>query len=175
MPTCIQTTAVPDESTPASIHIITYSCRMGQTLRINSQVKKKKKSEGLVEKKSQTGPQQDSAMRNGERRYCQRQELPQNPDTFIEILERITPRIKKLTTNYNQSKCPQGMKMLNLLRNYAVCGRHLEFMLKNMFKVKIISRNKIPMAELVKIDLLFVKIAPQMKKFCSTETDGGHF
>ena len=35
-------------------------------------------------------------------------------------------------------------------------------MLKNMFKVKINVRNEIPMAELVKIDRLFVKIAPQM-------------
>ena len=48
-------------------------------------------------------------------------------------------------------------------------------MLKNMFKVKINVRNEIPMAELVKIDLLFVKIAPQMKNFCSAGTDGGHF
>ena len=28
--------AVPYESTPASLHIITYPCRMGQSLRINS-------------------------------------------------------------------------------------------------------------------------------------------
>ena len=31
------------------------------------------------------------------------------------------------------------------------------------------------MAELVKIDLLFVKIAPQIKNLCSAGTDGGHF
>ena len=31
------------------------------------------------------------------------------------------------------------------------------------------------MPELVKIDLLFVKIAPQIKKLCSAGTDGGHF
>ena len=31
------------------------------------------------------------------------------------------------------------------------------------------------MAELVKIDLLFVKIAPQMKNFCSAKSDGSHF
>ena len=65
--------------------------------------------------------------------------------------------------------------MLNLLLNYVVRGRHLEFMLKNMFKVKLNVRNEIPMAKLVKIDLLFVKIAPQMKNFCSAGTDGGHF
>ena len=76
---------------------------------------------------------------------------------------------------FNQLKCPHGMKMLNLLLNYVVCGRHLEFMLKNMFKVKINVRNEIPMAELVKSEILFVKIAPQMKNFCSVETDGGHF
>ena len=55
------------------------------------------------------------------------------------------------------------MNMLNLLLNCVVCGRHLEFMLKNMFKVKINVRN-VPMPVLVKIDLLFVKIAPQIKK-----------
>ena len=67
------------------------------------------------------------------------------------------------------------MKMLNFLLNYVVCGRHFEFMLKNMFKVKINVRNEIPMAELVKIDLLFVKIAPQMKNVCSARTDGRQF
>ena len=36
-------------------------------------------------------------------------------------------------------------------------------------------RNEIPMAELVKIDLLFVKIAPQMTNFCLAGTDSGHF
>ena len=51
------------------------------------------------------------------------------------------------------------MKMLNLLLSYVVFGRYLEFMVKNMFKVKINVRNGIPMSELVKIDLLFVKIA----------------
>ena len=65
--------------------------------------------------------------------------------------------------------------MLHLLLNYVVCGRLFEFMLKNMFKIKINVRNEIPMSELVKIELLFVKIAPQMKNFCSVETDGGHF
>ena len=53
--------------------------------------------------------------------------------------------------------------MLNLFLNYVVCGRHPEFMVKNMLKVKTNVRNRIPMPELVKIDLLFVKIAPQMK------------
>ena len=53
--------------------------------------------------------------------------------------------------------------------------KYLEFMLKNMFYVKINVRNEIPMAELVKIDLLFVKKAPQMKNFCSAGTGGGHF
>ena len=67
------------------------------------------------------------------------------------------------------------MKKINLLLNYAVFGRHLEFMLDNMCKVKINVSNEIPMAELVKIDLLFVKIAPQKKNFCSAGTDGGHF
>ena len=47
--------------------------------------------------------------------------------------------------------------------------------LLNMFKVKINVRNEIPLAELVKIDLLFVKMAPEMKKFCSAGTDGGYF
>ena len=65
--------------------------------------------------------------------------------------------------------------MLNLLLSYVVCGRHLEFMLNNMSKVEINLRNGIPMPELVKIDLLFVKIAPQIKHSCSTGTDGGHF
>ena len=65
--------------------------------------------------------------------------------------------------------------MLKFLLNYVVRGRHLEFMLKNMFKVKINVRNEIPMSELVKIDLLFVKIAPQIKKLCLAGTDGGHF
>ena len=36
LPTGIQTAAVPYQSTPASLHIITYPCRMGQSLRINS-------------------------------------------------------------------------------------------------------------------------------------------
>ena len=36
LPTGIRTAAVPYESTPASLHIITYPCRMGQSLRINS-------------------------------------------------------------------------------------------------------------------------------------------
>ena len=44
-----------------------------------------------------------------------------------------------------------------------------------MFKVKINVRNEIPMSESVKIDLLFVKIAPQIKKLCLAGTDGGHF
>ena len=34
LPTSIRAAAVPYESTPASLHIITYPCRMGQTLRI---------------------------------------------------------------------------------------------------------------------------------------------
>ena len=76
---------------------------------------------------------------------------------------------------FYQSKCPHGVKMLNLLLNYVVCGRYLEFMLNNMFKGKLNVRNEIPMAKLGKIDLLFVKIAPQMKNFCSAGTDGGHF
>ena len=38
-----------------------------------------------------------------------------------------------------------------------------------MFEVKINVRNEIPMPELVKIDLLFVKIAPQMKNPCWPE------
>ena len=67
------------------------------------------------------------------------------------------------------------MKMLKKIMYYVVCGRHLEFLLKNMLKGKINVRNEIPMAELVKIDLLFVKIAPQMKKFCSARTDGRQF
>ena len=65
--------------------------------------------------------------------------------------------------------------MLNFLLKYVVSGRHLKFMPKNMFKIKINVRNEIPMAELVKIDLLFVKKAPQMNDFCSAGTDGGHF
>ena len=36
LPTGIRTAAVPYESTPASSRIITYPCRMGQILRINS-------------------------------------------------------------------------------------------------------------------------------------------
>ena len=44
-------------------------------------------------------------------------------------------------------------------------------MVKNMFKVKTNGKNKISMPELVKIDLLFVKIAQQHL----TGTDGGHF
>ena len=51
------------------------------------------------------------------------------------------------------------MKMLNLLLNYVVCSRRLEFTVKHLFKVKMNVRNGIPMSELVKIDLLFVKIA----------------
>ena len=38
-----------------------------------------------------------------------------------------------------------------------------------MFEVKINVRNEIPKPELVKIDLLFVKIAPQMKNSCWPE------
>ena len=41
--------------------------------------------------------------------------------------------------------------MLNLFLNYVVCGRHLEFMVMNMLKVKTNVRNGIPMPELVKI------------------------
>ena len=53
-----------------------------------------------------------------------------------------------------QSKKTHGMKILNLLLTYVVCGCHLEFMLKNiMFKVKINVRNVIHMPELLKIDL----------------------
>ena len=48
--------------------------RSGKT----SASKNKTKSEGLVENKSLTGPQQDFAIRTGGRRYCQLQELPQN-------------------------------------------------------------------------------------------------
>ena len=54
--------------------------------------------------------------------------------------------------------------MPRLPLNYVVCGRHLEFMVNNVLKVKINVRNGIPMPELVKIDLLFVKIALQIKK-----------
>ena len=44
---------------------------------------KKEKSEGLVEKKSPTGPQQDVAIRTGGRRYCQLRELHQNGPRYI--------------------------------------------------------------------------------------------
>ena len=59
--------------------------------------------------------------------------------------------------------------MLNLLLNYVVCGRHFEFMVKNMFKVKLNVRNGIPMPELITIDLLLVKIATQMKNHARPE------
>ena len=55
------------------------------------------------------------------------------------------------------------MKMLNLFLNYVARGRHVEFMLNNMLENKKNVWNGIPMPELVKIDLLFVKIAPQKK------------
>ena len=61
--------------------------------------------------------------------------------------------------------------MLNLLLNYVLRGRHLEFMLKNMFTV----RNGTPMPELGKIDLWSVEIAQRMINSCSAGTDGGHF
>ena len=63
------------------------------------------------------------------------------------------------------------MNMLTLLLNYVLCGRHLEFMCRGKINV----RDVIPVPRLVKIDLLFVKIAPQMKNSCSSGTDGGRF
>ena len=36
-------------------------------------------------------------------------------------------------------------------------------------------KNGMPMPELVKIDLLFVKVAPRKKISCLSATDGGHF
>ena len=47
------------------------------------QVKRRKQSEGLVEKKSPTEPQQDFAIRTGGTRYCQLQELLQNGPRYI--------------------------------------------------------------------------------------------
>ena len=45
--------------------------------------KEKKKSEGLVEENSATGPQQDFASRTRRRRYCQLQDLLQNWPRYI--------------------------------------------------------------------------------------------
>ena len=44
-----------------------------------------------------------------------------------------------------------------------------------MFMVKTNGKNGIPMPELVLINLLLVRIAPQKKISCSSGTDGGHF
>ena len=64
--------------------------------------KKKKKSEGLVEKKSPTGPQVFPYELEEEDIASVKNYLRMDPDTFNAILERITPRIRKLTINYKK-------------------------------------------------------------------------
>ena len=77
---------------------------------------KRKKSEGLVENKSPAGPQQDFAIRTGGRRIASfKNYLRMDPDTFIKILERITPGIKKLTTNFKKN-IPACLRLAATLR-----------------------------------------------------------